>query len=182
MMQHQPAESEQQAPDSSGLVFDTQETHFDEQVTVQVRGRELSVVLDRVERGVAGDSPDSPDSSVPLRLVRHRLGNNGVGKPDLHALFYALAAQQGGTQSAELYSHNLTTGELDRVVLDERKIAKLHEELNSILEGIESGYFPPDLTPTSVELPVPVNLPSLRPNCLSSSTGPEWKRYACRSE
>jgi DNA helicase II / ATP-dependent DNA helicase PcrA len=163
MMQHQPAESSPPAPDSSGVAFDTQETHFDEQVTVQVRGRELSVVLDRVERGIAGDSPDSPvgepngasvherraagrgksGASVPLRLVRHRLGNNGVGKPDLHALFYALAAQQGGSQSTELYSHNLTTGELDRVVLDERKIAKLHDELDSILEGIESGYFPP---------------------------------------
>jgi hypothetical protein len=136
------------------LAFDAPETHFDEQVTVQVRGRELSVVLDRVERGPsAGTSGNTPvgagsTGAAPMRLVRHRLGTSNPGKPDLHALLYTLAAQKSGAGAPELYSHNLTTGELDQVMLDERKLAKLHEELDSVLEGIERGFFPPRPDPT----------------------------------
>ncbi|MGO8951427.1 MAG: UvrD-helicase domain-containing protein [Ktedonobacterales bacterium] len=126
--------------------FDAEETRFDEQVTVQVKGRELSVVLDRVERGAASSMP-----AVPLRLVRHRLGNNGPGKLDLHALFYALAAQESGAAAPQLYSHNLTTGEVDRVILDERKLAKLREELDEVLAGIESGFYPPRPDPNTCQ-------------------------------
>ncbi len=106
--------------------------HFEEQVTLQIKGRELSMVLDRVERGAA-----------PQRLVRHRLGSNNPDKLDLHALFYALAAQESGPEAAELYSHNLTTGEMDRVRLDARRIGKLQGELETALAGIEGGIFPP---------------------------------------
>ena len=127
-----------------GGISDRRETHYDEQVTIQVRGRELSVVLDRVERG-ARVAADPAGVSSPVRLVRHRLGNsNNLGKPDLHALFYALAAeaQQGATRPTELYSHNLTTGEVERVILDDRKLARLREELDTALQGIESGFYP----------------------------------------
>jgi CRISPR/Cas system-associated exonuclease Cas4 (RecB family) len=126
------------------VIFQSRETHYDEQVTIQVRGRDLSVVLDLVERGF--EPADSDGTARAVRLVRHRLGNsNGLGKPDLHALFYALAAeaQPGDTQAAELYSHNLTTGELERVILDDRKLSRLREELDTALEGIESGFYPP---------------------------------------
>jgi DNA helicase II / ATP-dependent DNA helicase PcrA len=141
--------SEEPDKESKQLAFDAPDTHFDEQVTVQVRGRELSIVLDRVERGVAagtsggGEMGAEPVPSAPMRLVRHRLGTSNPGKPDLHALLYTLAAQKSGAGAPELYSHNLTTGELDQVMLDERKLAKLREELDSVLEGIERGYFPP---------------------------------------
>ncbi|PWT71566.1 MAG: hypothetical protein C5B60_10755, partial [Chloroflexi bacterium] len=141
--------SEEPDRSSSQLAFDAPETRFDEQVTVQVRGRELSIVLDRVERGaaaaVAGGTEVGAGSipSAPTRLVRHRLGTSNPGKPDLHALLYSLAAQKSGAGEPELYSHNLTTGELDQVTLDERKLSKLHEELDSVLEGIDRGFFPP---------------------------------------
>ena len=150
------------------LLFDAQETHFDEHVTVRVGEHQLSVILDRVEHGAsAGDSASGPPKisssptnrrgkspqrnnavpSVPVRLVRHHLGNNSLGKPDLHALFYALAAEQSGGTAPELYSHNLTTGEVDRVILDARKVARLREELDTVLEGIESGFYPPHPDP-----------------------------------
>jgi hypothetical protein len=141
--------SEEPDRPSSQLAFDALETHFDEQVTVQVRGRELRIVLDRVESGATAASAGSTEvgagsmPSAPTRLVRHRLGASNPGKPDLHALLYSLAAQKSGAGAPELYSHNLTTGELDQVTLDERKLAKLHEELDSVLEGIDRGFFPP---------------------------------------
>jgi DNA helicase II / ATP-dependent DNA helicase PcrA len=146
--------SEERDKESNRLAFDAPEMHFDEQVTVQVRGRELSIVLDRVERGAAagasGNSEAGAESAAtaPMRLVRHRLGTSNPGKPDLHALLYTLAAQKSGAGAPELYSHNLTTGELDQVTLDERKLAKLREELDSVLEGIERGFFPPRPDPT----------------------------------
>jgi hypothetical protein len=144
--QHRPEEPDKS---SSQLAFDAPETHFDEQVTVQVRGRELRIVLDRVERGAGAATAGSTEVGAgsmppaPTRLVRHRLGTSNPGKPDLHALLYSLAAQKSGAGAPELYSHNLTTGELDQVTLDERKLAKLHEELDSVLDGIDRGFFPP---------------------------------------
>jgi hypothetical protein len=141
--------SEEPDRESNQLAFDAPETHFDEQVTVQVQGRELSIVLDRVERGAAAEASGNTEvgtgsvSTAPMRLVRHRLGTSNPGKPDLHALLYTLAAQESGAGTPELYSHNLTTGQLDQVTLDERKLAKLREELDSALEGIERGFFPP---------------------------------------
>jgi CRISPR/Cas system-associated exonuclease Cas4 (RecB family) len=144
--QHRPEEPDRS---SSQLAFDAPETHFDEQVTVQVRGRELRIVLDRVERGAGAATAGSTEVDAgsmppaPTRLVRHRLGTSNPGKPDLHALLYSLAAQKSGAGAPELYSHNLTTGELDQVTLDERKLAKLHEELDSVLDGIDRGFFPP---------------------------------------
>jgi hypothetical protein len=141
--------SEEPDKEPKQLAFDAPDTQFDEQVTVQVRGRELSIVLDRVERGAAAGASGSAEMgaesvpSAPMRLVRHRLGTSNPGKPDLHALLYSLAAQKSGAGAPELYSHNLTTGELDQVTLDERKLAKLREELDSVLEGIERGFFPP---------------------------------------
>ena len=68
-----------------------------------------SVVLDRVERGAEATDPEGAAAAV--RLVRHRLGNyNGLGKPDLHALFYALAAeaQPGDMRATELYLHTIS--------------------------------------------------------------------------
>jgi CRISPR/Cas system-associated exonuclease Cas4 (RecB family) len=83
--------------------------------------------------------------------VRHRLGNGNPAKPDLHALLYTLAAQKSGAGAPQLYSHNLTTGELDQVTLDERKLVKLREELDSVLEGIERGFYPPRPDPTTCQ-------------------------------
>ncbi|GEM_PF-205724 len=180
---------QQQLPgiDAEGLIFDAEETSFDEQVTLRVGERELSVLLDRVERGEAAATPppanghagptgatsttstansaikpngkrqatavpSTPASQpAPVRIVRHRLGRSSAGKPDLHALFYALAAQQSGAATAEFYSHNLTTGELERVTLDERKLAKLREELDTLLDGIESGFYPPKPDPATCQ-------------------------------
>lgn len=133
-------QSQQPENGTDGVVFDAPLTHFEEQVTVQVKGRELSVVLDRVERGGA-----------PLRLVRHRLGNSTPGNLDLHSLFYVLAAQESGAVATELYSHNLTTGEMDHVTLDERRLAKLREELDAVLAGIESGSYPPKPDPNTCQ-------------------------------
>ena len=144
MTEYQARDRDHDGQPAPGVIFESRETHYDEQVTIQVRGRELSVVLDRVERGAEATAPAG--TTMPVRLVRHRLGNsNNLGKPDLHALFYALAAeaQQGDTRPTELYSHNLTTGEVERVILDDRKLARLREELDTALEGIESGFYPP---------------------------------------
>lgn len=143
---------------------------FDRALTVRVNGREITVTLDRVDhrnvemphrangaRRHAAAPPDAHEpargsegfrqparASEPVRIVRHRLGKgNSASQADLRTLFYKLAADSGAAgQRAELVQHNLTTGEVEPMKLDERKLAKLRDSLDVVLEGMERGHYP----------------------------------------
>jgi superfamily I DNA/RNA helicase/Zn-dependent peptidase ImmA (M78 family)/CRISPR/Cas system-associated exonuclease Cas4 (RecB family) len=139
---------------------------FDQPVTVQVGERDVAITVDRVEFG--GDmassgsamrrastrtSEKSPGKAQgqPVRFVRHRLGR-GAGAPDMRSLLYTLAAEQrGAAVPAQLYQHNLTTGELERVTLDRRKLTKLREELDAALDGLARGDYAPHPDPATCQ-------------------------------
>ncbi|MGZ3667673.1 MAG: PD-(D/E)XK nuclease family protein, partial [Ktedonobacterales bacterium] len=138
------------------------EAQYDHPVVVRVGEREITVTLDRVEGQATSriayesGSKTSGHASArrergrmrqadaqPVRFVRHKLGSARAAQADLRALFYALAAEQKVIGSpAEVYDHNLTTGEIERVTLNPRKVAKLREDLDELLEGINSGIYP----------------------------------------
>lgn len=139
------------------------EAQYDHPVVVHVGGREIAVTLDRIEgsagsRRIAQEGGGAASGRVsaqrergrarqadaqPVRFVRHKLGSAKAAQADLRALFYALAAEQNVLGSpAEVYDHNLTTGEMERVTLNPRKVAKLREDLDELLEGINSGIYP----------------------------------------
>jgi UvrD-like helicase C-terminal domain/PD-(D/E)XK nuclease superfamily len=142
---------------------------LEERVLVRVGGRTIEVTLDRVEGEAPGGErrPGIPRTPVaadaaprdaqpadavpvpvpaPIRFVRHRLGRSASTQTtpaDLRALLYAMAAEQERRAApAELYQHNLTTGELERVQLDPRRQARLRDTLIETLAGIESGAYP----------------------------------------
>ncbi|MGZ6390755.1 MAG: 3'-5' exonuclease, partial [Ktedonobacterales bacterium] len=138
------------------------EAQYDHPVVVRVGEREITVTLDRVEgqatSRIAYESGSNTSGHAsarrergrmrqadaqPVRFVRHKLGSARAAQADLRALFYALAAEQKVIGSpAEVYDHNLTTGEIERVTLNPRKVAKLREDLDELLEGINSGIYP----------------------------------------
>jgi DNA helicase II / ATP-dependent DNA helicase PcrA len=126
--------------------------HYEHPVTVQLGTRQIEVTLDRIEyepapgarsgRRKATTASDAASAdSRPARFVRHRLGRSSRTSPDLRTLLYVLAADHEA-DSPELFQHNLTTGDLERVTLNDRKLTKLHEELGHALDGMESGLYP----------------------------------------
>ena len=133
---------------------------YDHSVTVRVGRHDVAVLLDRVEQvervsepaGVgagAGSSRRGSGRSLggngaqPVRFVRHRLGRSAARGPDLRALLYTLAAEQRAAGApAELLQHNLSTGEIERLTLNDRARARLRDELADVLDGMASGYYP----------------------------------------
>jgi superfamily I DNA/RNA helicase/Zn-dependent peptidase ImmA (M78 family) len=147
---------------------------YDQTVTVRAAGHEIAVTLDRVEgsadgrtaaAGTAAGTGEIQTSAprigttastaspapFPTRLVRHRLGHGGSTQADLRQLLYTLAAEQGLAAPAELYTHNLTTGEMERVELDRRKLIRLHEELDQTLDGIRRRIYAPRPDPNTCQ-------------------------------
>ena len=157
---------------SAGVEADTGgagRAEFDRALTVRVNGREIAVTLDRIDRrpdvvepqmagmrragaGARGAERDearggrraAASGGEPVRIVRHRLGRGGGPAPvDLRALFYKLAADQSAAgRQTELVQHNLTTGEVEPMRLDERKLARLRDSLDELLDGMERGDYP----------------------------------------
>ncbi|HEV7126110.1 MAG TPA: UvrD-helicase domain-containing protein, partial [Ktedonobacterales bacterium] len=136
---------------------------LEQRVVLRVSGREIELTLDRVEgeriaesvgrKGrlpVAADAATSgpadalaPPTPEPQRFVRHRLGGSRPTPADLRSLLYAMAAEQERQPAApELFQHNLTTGELERVRIDPRRRERLRDELTQVLAGMESGVYP----------------------------------------
>lgn len=133
---------------------------YDRSVTVRVGRHDVAVLLDRVEQvervsepaGVAAGASSSRrvsgrslggNGAQPVRFVRHRLGRSAARAPDLRALLYTLAAEQRAAGApAELLQHNLSTGEIERLTLNERARARLRDELADVLDGMASGYYP----------------------------------------
>jgi CRISPR/Cas system-associated exonuclease Cas4 (RecB family) len=78
-----------------------------------------------------------------VRFVRHQLGR-AAERPDLRALLYALAAEQQAAagQAAEVVQTHLTSGETQRLRMTPRQRTTLRDELDDLLEGIESGVYP----------------------------------------
>jgi superfamily I DNA/RNA helicase/Zn-dependent peptidase ImmA (M78 family)/CRISPR/Cas system-associated exonuclease Cas4 (RecB family) len=145
---------------------------FEHSVTVQIGNRQIALTVDRVEPEaeppVAAPAPTSAPNgrragqseraanAQPLRYVRHRVGPSRAAQADLRALLYTLAAEQTAEQSTRqarpvLYQHNLSTGEVERVELDTRKLTRLRENLVDILAGMESGIYPPRPDPNTCQ-------------------------------
>jgi ATP-dependent DNA helicase UvrD/PcrA len=142
------------------------DARLEERVQVRIGGRTIEVTLDRIDgapgddaRSPAARAPIAPDAALPdadvdpaatrarapVRFVRHRLGGSSTATSgqDLRALLYALAAEQHRKPGpAELYQHNLITGELERVQLDARKQSRLRETLIEAISSMESGSYP----------------------------------------
>jgi DNA helicase II / ATP-dependent DNA helicase PcrA len=138
------------------------EVHYDQPVLIHVGERAIEVTLDRVEATVAdvpavaghngrGGRARTVTGPQPARFVRHRVGGSGAIHPDLRTLLYVLAAEQQSQATPELFQHNLSTGALDRVPLDGRKLTRLRDELGALLAGIESGVYPARPDPNSCQ-------------------------------
>lgn len=131
-------------------IVEASAVHYDQPVLIHVGEREIEVTLDRVEASeaivpaAAGRNGRAREASgaQPARFVRHRVGGSGAAQPDLRTLLYVMAAEQQSQATPELFQHNLSTGALDRVPLDGRKLSRLRDELGSLLAGIESGVYP----------------------------------------
>jgi superfamily I DNA/RNA helicase len=155
--------SEQASPQGARVPLDAR---LEERVQVRIGGRTIEVTLDRIDgaqgddvRPAAARAPIAPDAAPPdadvdpatgrerarVRFIRHRLGGSSTAASaaDLRALLYALAAEQHRKPGpAELYQHNLITGELERVQLDARKQSRLRETLVEAISSMESGSYP----------------------------------------
>ncbi|HEV2404339.1 MAG TPA: PD-(D/E)XK nuclease family protein, partial [Ktedonobacterales bacterium] len=121
---------------------------FDETVTVRVHEHDIAVSLDRVEvartwtRSAGGEQRFATrQREEPARVVRHKLGLGKDQGPDLRALLYRLAATQSHGEQVDLYQQNLTTGAVEPIDFDQRRLTKLYDELDEIIAGIERGDF-----------------------------------------
>ncbi|HEX6800371.1 MAG TPA: UvrD-helicase domain-containing protein [Ktedonobacterales bacterium] len=134
---------------------------YDQPVLIHVGVREIEVTLDRVEAprealvaangNAGGEGVDGAGAQVrrragetaePVRFVRHRMGRGNGSPADLRTLLYVLAAEQQSHAAPQVVQHNLTTGELEPVPLDGRRLARLRDDLGNLLAGIESGNYP----------------------------------------
>ncbi|HEX6817603.1 MAG TPA: ATP-dependent helicase [Ktedonobacterales bacterium] len=131
---------------------------FDQTVVVHVGQRDIAVKLDRVdvprtrERARIGSRTSSSQQrglSEPARVVRHKLGLSADRSPDLRALLYRLAAEQTPGGRPDLYQQNLTTGEVQPMEIDQRRFAKLRDDLDELISGIERGDFSPRPSPNT---------------------------------
>ena len=131
---------------------------FDQTVVVHVGQRDIAVKLDRVDvprtRERARVTPRSSSSPgreppEPARVVRHKLGLGQDRSPDLRALLYRLAAEQTAGGRPDLYQQNLTTGEVQPMEIDQRRLAKLRDDLDELITGIERGDFSPRPSPNT---------------------------------
>jgi CRISPR/Cas system-associated exonuclease Cas4 (RecB family) len=129
---------------------------FDQTVLVRVGGRDIAVKLDRVdmptsrERVRAGRRPPArPTGQLPepARVVRHKLGLSQERSPDLRALLYRLAAEQAPGERPDVFQQNLTTGEVQPLEIDQRRLTKLRDDLDELITGIERGDFSPRPSP-----------------------------------
>ena len=121
---------------------------FDHTVTVRVHEHDIAVSLDRVEMARTHAQRSGGDQRVatrpreePARVVRHKLGLGRDQGPDLRALLYRLAATQTLGEQVDLYQQNLTTGAVEPIDFDQRRLARLYDELDEIIAGIERGDF-----------------------------------------
>ncbi len=142
---------------------------YEQPVMVRVGSQDIALNLDRVEieqldaesrpaarhtragTEATRSATAAPPATRPIRLVRHRLGHGNGGQADLRQLLYALAAEQGQVTPAELYTHNLTTGDMERVTLDRRKLTRLRDDLEQTLDGLRQRLYPPRPDPATCQ-------------------------------
>ena len=127
-------------------------------MVVHVGQRDIAVKLDRVdvprtrERARIGSRTSSSQQrglSEPARVVRHKLGLSADRSPALRALLSRLAAEQTPGGRPDLYQQNLTTGEVQPMEIDQRRFAKLRDDLDELISGIERGDFSPRPSPNT---------------------------------
>jgi superfamily I DNA/RNA helicase/CRISPR/Cas system-associated exonuclease Cas4 (RecB family) len=110
---------------------------FRQTFTVDIAGKTIEVVVDRVE------APEH--ASEPIKFVRTRFGKRKE-KPAVTAremLYVQASRQHHPGRSIELQAHNLSTGETYPIILTEKKEQSLYNELEQAIIGLEMHEFPP---------------------------------------
>lgn len=105
---------------------------------VDVAGKNVRVTVDRLEQST------SSQPVQPTRFVRTRFGRSR-SKPsaEIRELLYTLAyRQQHPGENVELYSHNLSTGEIVPIKMTAKKEQSLYDEIEKSIEGLEQNTYP----------------------------------------
>jgi len=105
--------------------------------TVDIAGKSIEVVVDRVEA--------SEHEDEPVKFVRTRFGKRKQ-KPSTSTremLYVRASRQHHPGRTVELQAHNMSTGEAYPITLTNKKEQSLYDELEQAILGMERHEFPP---------------------------------------
>ncbi|HXX78714.1 MAG TPA: PD-(D/E)XK nuclease family protein, partial [Ktedonobacteraceae bacterium] len=104
---------------------------------VDIAGRSVEVMIDRVE------APERADE--PVKFVRTRFGKRKEKpSPTIRDMLYVRASRQHHSgRTIELQAHNMSTGETYPITLTDKKQQSLYDELEQAILGMERHEFPP---------------------------------------
>ena len=105
--------------------------------TVDIAGKSIEIVVDRVE---ASEQVDEP-----VKFVRTRFGKRKQ-KPSASTremLYIRASRQHHPGRAVELQVHNMSTGETYPITLTNKKEQSLYDELEQAILGMERNEFPP---------------------------------------
>ena len=105
--------------------------------TVDIAGKSIEIVVDRVEASEHGDEP--------VKFVRTRFGKRKQKPPtSTREMLYVRASRQHHPgRTVELQAHNMSTGETYPITLTTKKEQSLYDELEQAILGMERNEFPP---------------------------------------
>ena len=105
--------------------------------TVDIAGKSIEIVVDRVEASEHGDEP--------VKFVRTRFGKRKQKPPtSTREMLYVRASRQlHPGRTVELHAHNMSTGETYPITLTTKKEQSLYDELEQAILGMERNEFPP---------------------------------------
>ncbi len=110
---------------------------FRQTFTVDIAGKSIEIVVDRVEA--------SENVGKPIKFVRTRFGKRKE-KPTATAremLYIHASRQHHPGRTIELQAHNMSTGETYPITLTDKKEQSLYNELEQAILGMERYEFPP---------------------------------------
>jgi CRISPR/Cas system-associated exonuclease Cas4 (RecB family) len=124
------------------------DTHWKlrQSVHVEVAGKTVHVDIDRVE---ASTQSDNGAPLEPMKFVRTHYGKR-KDKPtaSTREMLYARAYRQlHPGRNIELHGHNMSTGQMFQIKLTEKREQKLYDELEQLINALESNEFPPKPDP-----------------------------------
>ena len=105
--------------------------------TVDIAGKSIEIVVDRVEASEHADEP--------VKFVRTRFGKRKQ-KPSTSAremLYVRASRQHHPGRTVELQAYNMSTGETYPITLTTKKEQSLYDELEQAILGMERNEFPP---------------------------------------
>ena len=105
--------------------------------TVDIAGKSIEIVVDRVEASEHADEP--------VKFVRTRFGERKQ-KPSTSTremLYVRASRQHHSGRAVELQVHNMSTGETYPITLTNKKEQSLYDELEQAILGMERNEFPP---------------------------------------